>query len=132
VFGQVGVPDKVSYFDLLKVCSIGCLTAIYDTEYFGKVKMPLIRKRQDIGLWLKLLKMTDYAYGLNVPLAQYRVRPDSISANKGSAARYTWRLYRDVEGLNIIRASYYFSHYAIRGLLRTKFPKTARLFRVLN
>ena len=82
VFGHVGVPSKVAYSDLLKSCSIGCLTAIYDTEYFGKVYMPLIRKRQDLGLWLKLLKKTKYAYGLNETLGLYKVRSDSISANK--------------------------------------------------
>lgn len=132
VFGHIGVPDRVSYSDLLKVCSIGCLTAMYDTKYFGKVYMPLIRKRQDLGLWLRLLKKTDYAYGLNETLAQYRVRTNSISANKANAAKFTWRLYRDVEGLNLVKASYYFSHYAVRGLLRTKAPSLARLLRVLK
>ena len=130
--GHIGVPDKVSYSDLLKTCSIGCLTAMYDTEYFGKVTMPLIRKRQDLGLWLKLLKKTKYAYGLNETLAQYRVRPDSISANKANAAKFTWRLYREVEGLNVFKASYYFSHYAVRGLLRTKAPGLARKLGVLK
>ena len=132
VFGHIGVPDRVCYSDLLKTCSIGCLTAIYDTEYFGKVTMPLIRKRQDLGLWLKLLKKTEYAYGLNETLAQYRVRTDSISANKANAAKFTWRLYREVEGLNLLKASYYFSHYAVRGLLRTKAPGLARRLGVLK
>jgi hypothetical protein len=94
--------------------------------------MPLIRKRQDFGLWLRLLKKTDYAYGLNETLAQYRVRNDSISANKANAAKFIWRLYRDVEGLNLIKSSYYFSHYVVRGLLRTKAPGLARLLGVLK
>jgi len=132
VFGHIGVPDKVTYSDLLKTCSIGCLTAMYDTQYLGKVYMPLIRKRQDFGLWLKLLKKTDYAYGINETLAQYRVRTDSISANKANAAKFTWRLYREVEGLNLMKASYYFSHYAVRSLLRTKAPGLARMLGVLK
>lgn len=132
MFGHVGVPDRVSYSDLLKMCSIGCLTAMYDTEYFGKVSMPLIRKRQDFGLWLKLLRETEYAYGLNVALAQYRIRSDSISANKVNAAKFTWRLYREVEGLSLLKASYYFGHYAVFGLLRTKAPGLARMLGVLE
>lgn len=132
LLGHVGVTNKVTYFDLLKTNSIGSLTAVYDTECFGKVLMPLIRKRQDLGLWLTLLKKTDYAYGLNKTLAQYCIRTDSISANKANAAKFTWRLYRDIEGLNLIKASYYFSHYAIRGLLRTKAPGLARLLGVLK
>lgn len=132
VFGHVGVPSKVAYSDLLKSCSIGCLTAIYDTEYFGKVYMPLIRKRQDLGLWLKLLKKTKYAYGLNETLGLYKVRSDSISANKKSAALFTWRLYREVEKINLLKAIYYFSHYAVRGLLRTKYPGVARALGILK
>jgi glycosyltransferase involved in cell wall biosynthesis len=130
--GYVGVPERVSYSDLLKVCSIGCLTAMYDTEKLGKVYMPLIRKRQDLGLWLRILKKVPYAYGVNEILAQYQLRSDSISANKCSAAQYTWRLYRDVEKLNFFAASYYFSNYAVLGLLRTKFPSIARAIGVLK
>lgn len=132
IFGHVGVPSKVAYSDLLKSCSIGCLTAIYDTEYFGKVYMPLIRKRQDLGLWLKLLKKTKYAYGLNETLGLYKVRSDSISANKKSAALFTWRLYRDVEQINLLKSIYYFSNYAVRGLLRTKYPGVARALGILK
>tara|TARA_B100000446_G_scaffold188212_1_gene221154 strand:+ start:3628 stop:4407 length:780 start_codon:yes stop_codon:yes gene_type:complete len=132
IFGHVGVPSKVAYSDLLKSCSIGCLTAMYDTEFFGKVYMPLIRKRQDLGLWLKLLKKTKYAYGLKETLGLYKVRSDSISANKKSAALFTWRLYREVEQINLLKSIYYFSHYAVRGLLRTKYPGVARALGILK
>ena len=128
----MGVPDKVSYEHLLKCCVIGCLTAMYDTEKLGKVYMPLIRKRQDLGLWLRLLKKTDYAYGIHQPLAKYRVRSNSISSNKTDAAAYTWRLYRDVEKLNFCKSIYYFSHYALRGVLRQKLPGFARKLGVLD
>lgn len=130
--GLMGVPDKVNYDQLLKCCVIGCLTAIYDTHKLGKVYMPLIRKRQDFGLWLRLLSKVDYAYGIQQPLAQYRVRSGSISSKKSNAAAYTWRLYREVEQLNLLKASYYFSHYAVRGVLRTKFPSLARKLHILD
>lgn len=129
---SIGVPTKVSYYDLLKTNYIGCLTAIYDVNYFGKVLMPLIRRRQDYGLWLSLLKRTGYAYGLNDDsLAKYRLRSGSISSNKATTSVYTWRLYREVERLNIIKAVYYFSHYFIRAVLRKKFPSIARKLGVL-
>ena len=130
--GLVGVPKKVSYNELLKTCVIGCLTAVYDTKALGKVYMPLIRKRQDFGLWLRILKEVDYAYGVQESLAEYRVRPDSISANKRVAALYTWKLYREVEGLPLFQAVYYFSHYAFAGVLRTKFPIVARWMGLLK
>lgn len=118
VVGLSEIPNEVVYSDLLKVCSIGCLTAIYDTQTVGKVYMPLIRKRQDLGLWLKILKLVESAKGIDTPLAIYRIREGSISSNKLSAARYTWRLYRDVEALRFIPALYYFIHYAFNGVFR--------------
>jgi hypothetical protein len=80
--------------------------------------MPLIRKRQDYGLWLKLLKKTEYAYGLNELLAVYRVRNNSVSSNKAKAARYQWKIYRDIEKMGIIKSLYYFAHYAVNGVLK--------------
>lgn len=132
ILGEMGVPKKLKYSDLLKKCEIGCLTAMYDTARLGKVYMPLIRKRQDLGLWLKILKKTKYAYGLNEVLASYTVRNDSISSNKRQAASYTWQIYRSVENLPLPKALYYFSHYAINGVLRTKFPKVAKLLGVIK
>lgn len=116
--GTRSVPETLVYTDLLKQCKIGCLTAIYDTSAFGKVEMPLIRKRQDLGLWLKLLKTVDSAHGLTEQLASYRQRSDSVSANKLIAAKYTWRLYRDFEKLNLAKSLFFFAQYAYNGIFR--------------
>ncbi|MGM0944209.1 MAG: glycosyltransferase family 2 protein [Bacteroidota bacterium] len=123
LMGMQEVPDKVTHQELLKTCSIGCLTAMYDTEVLGKVYMPDISRRQDFALWLKILKMTPFAYGLNVPLAKYRLRSDSISGNKWKAASYQWKVYRDFEHLSFFKASYYFVHYAFFGVLKTYLNK---------
>lgn len=130
--GTMGVPEKVAYHNLLKSCVIGCLTVMYDTHKLGKVKMPLINKRQDFGLWLKLLKKTDFAYGQNEVLAEYTVRKNSLSSNKKSAASFQWKLYREVEQLTLLQSCYYFSHYAALGMLRAKFPALARELGVLD
>lgn len=130
--GEVGVPEKVNYRQMLKTSVIGCLTAMYDTHFFGKVYMPLIRKRQDYGLWLKLLRQVDFAYGIQQPLARYRIRRNSISSNKLNTATYNWRLYREVEKLSLFASCYYFSQYAIRGILRMKFPSLARKLKVMD
>ena len=110
------VARPVAYSDLAKHCSIGCLTAVYDTAQLSKVYMPEIRKRQDFALWLKLLKQVELAYPLPESLAVYRIRKSSVSSNKRVAARYTWSVYRDVEGLGLLTASYYFLHYAFHGV----------------
>ncbi len=99
--------DKLSYCDLLKTCSIGCLTSIYDTKIVRKEYMPIIKKRQDYGLWLKILKKIDYAYCIKEVLATYRIRKGSISSNKLELIKYNWKLFREHEKLSIIKSFYY-------------------------
>lgn len=119
-FGAFIVPERVKYTDILKSNSIACLTGMYDTKKLGKCYMPEIQKRQDMGLWLSILKKIDYAYGIKEPLATYRMRKLSVSSNKFVAARYNWKLYRQIEHLSFIKSLYYFSHYMIRGFLKNK------------
>ncbi|WP_457594799.1 glycosyltransferase family 2 protein [Hydrogenimonas sp.] len=112
----IRAPEKVDYRELLKQNVIGCLTAVYDTEKLGKVYMPEILKRQDFALWLKILKRVPFAYGLNEPLACYRVRSASVSSNKIRSSLYNWKLYREVEKLPWYEAAYYFGWYTFRSL----------------
>ncbi|MCT7492530.1 glycosyltransferase family 2 protein [Aliarcobacter cryaerophilus] len=132
VFGEIGVPLKVSYNQLLKTCVIGCLTAVYDTNKLGKVYMPTNTKREDFATWLSICKKVDFAYGIKENLSQYRVYKSQSSNKKVKMAKENWKLYREIEKLNIFKAIYYFSHYAIRGILRTKFPKIAIFLGVLD
>ena len=118
VTSRVRPPRRLDYRALLKTCPIGCLTVVYDTGYFGKQYMPEIQKRQDFALWLKLLQITDFAYGLPRDLASYRVHKGSISSNKLSAAGFQWRVYRQVESLGLVRSIYYFCWYAILGAFK--------------
>ncbi|MFG0875493.1 glycosyltransferase family 2 protein [Aeromonas media] len=115
--GIVTVPKKVTHNQLLRGCVIGCLTAMFNAEVLGRQTMPLIRKRQDLGLWLKLLKICDEAHGIQEVLAQYRT-DTGMSQNKFNAASYQWRLYRDVVGLNLCQCLWYFGWYAVNGFIK--------------
>jgi teichuronic acid biosynthesis glycosyltransferase TuaG len=139
---KIGVPEQVSYQDLLKSNRIGCLTAMYDRLHFGEVAMPDMGKREDYRLWLNFLRDRvvdeDYglwlhmlrsaskvgpfkrvlAHGLNEPLALYRVGQQTLSSNKLAAATSQWLVYRQVERLSVVMSLYYFCHYAIRGLVK--------------
>jgi len=132
ILGVSVVPEQVDYYGLLKSNVVVCSSAMYDTHQLGKVLMPEIRKRQDYGLWLKILKLTSLGYGLRQVLVQYRVREGSVSANKRIAAAYTWQIYRHVEKLSLPRAVYYFCCYAISGLLRVKWPGLAKKLGLLQ
>lgn len=109
------VPEKVNYYDILKACPIPCLTAFIDIRRIGKFYMPVMNKRQDWGLWLAILKHVDYAYGIEEPLAIYRMRKNSVSRSKRKLIPYVWQIYREVEELSILKSSYYFMHWAFNG-----------------
>ena len=109
--------SKISYKQLLKTNSIGCLSAIYDCLLLGKEYMKDIR-HEDYTLWLKLLKKVDYAYGTNQSLAKYRKINSSISSNKFKVIFWQWAIYRDVEKLSFFKSLYNFMFYIYYGLTK--------------
>ncbi|MGP9148184.1 glycosyltransferase family 2 protein [Vibrio parahaemolyticus] len=113
----VTAPEYTTYKKLMYSNVIGCLTAVYDTQKLGKRYMPLIRKRQDMGLWLDILKETPKAYCLPKPLAKYRM-DSGMTANKFSVLSYQWKFYRDVVGLSLPRSLFTFSVYAVKGTMK--------------
>lgn len=117
---SVNPPSEVDYKDLLKSNHIGCLTALYDTKNIEKCYMPIISKRQDHALWLKILKKTEKAYCFNGELAKYRVLNNSVSSNKVVAAKYQWRIYREVEKLGFFESVRNFIFYSVYGFLKYK------------
>ena len=118
VYSDFIVPQKVSYSDILKSNSISCLTAFVDVKTLGKKYMPLIRKRQDMGLWLNYLKVIPFAYGIQETQAIYRIRQNSLSRKKSDLVKYQWQFYREVEKLHIFQASYYMMHWMYRGFMK--------------
>ncbi len=107
VYSDFIVPTRVNYHDILKSNSISCLTAFVDVATLGKERMPLIRKRQDMGLWLKYLKKSKFAVGIKSVHAIYRIREDSLSRDKKKLIKYQWTFYRKIEGLNVVKSLYY-------------------------
>lgn len=112
--GVIIPPIRVTHNQLLYGNVIGCLTVMFNAEVLGRQTMPLIRKRQDMGLWLKLLKICEVAHGIPEVLACYRI-DSGMTQNKLSAAMYQWRLYRQVVGLGVFKCAWYFSWYVLNG-----------------
>jgi teichuronic acid biosynthesis glycosyltransferase TuaG len=116
----IKVPPILSYRQALLKNPIGCLTVIYSAEKLGKIYMPLIRKRQDYALWLKILKSGVKGYGLNQVLAYYRLRKSSISSNKLDLIKYQWKLYRKIEKLSVPESVFYLSCVVFQKLFKIK------------
>lgn len=109
----VMAPDRLSYRGLLKNTAIGCSTVILDRQGVGEIAFPSIRKRQDLALWLSILRRVEFAHRCGPVLTRYRHRPGSISRNKFSAAAHTWRVYREHEQMSLGSSAYYFLRYAL-------------------
>lgn len=120
VFSDFIVPEKVSYTDILKSNSISCLTAFIDLTVLGKKPMPLVRKRQDMGLWLQYLKMIPFAIGNTTPLAIYRIRKNSLSRNKKDLILSQWKFYREVEKIGVFKSIYFMGCWMYYGYLKYK------------
>lgn len=86
---------------------LGNLTIIYNQEELGKFEIPPIKKRNDFALWLKILKKTDYCYGMEDVLGMYRTgRSGSVSSNKLKQAKYHWQLYHEIEEHNVVQSMF--------------------------
>ena len=54
------------------------------------------------------------------PLAFYLVRNASLSGNKLRASGWQWRIYRDIEKLNVLSAPRYMVHYTWNALRKRR------------
>ncbi len=111
---------KTSYNRLLLDCPVGNSTVMYDVEKMGKFEVPNIRKRNDDALWLQMLKKEKYIWGMPEVLMQYRIRKNSISSNKLSVIKYHWKLYREIEHLNVFRSAFHIFWWCVIKVLRIK------------
>ncbi|UFU07554.1 glycosyltransferase family 2 protein [Ruania halotolerans] len=112
--------ERLDYRMMLQQNHIGCLTAMYDADQLGLRTMPDLRKRQDYGLWLSILRDGAIARGLDEPLALYREQhPGSLSGtSRWSLVRYNWSLYREVERLSLPRSIWALGQVTVRSTLK--------------
>ncbi|MFT6049551.1 MAG: teichuronic acid biosynthesis glycosyltransferase TuaG [Patiriisocius sp.] len=84
---------------------IGNLTGMYHVKKLGKIIAPNIRKRQDWAVWLEAIKKSGKpALGLQEDLASYRVREDSMSANKWKLISYNFDFYKTYLGYSWLKS----------------------------
>ena len=117
---EVVIKSEISYTDMLKNNYLGCLTVMYDVEKIGKRYFKELDKNEDYVLWLEIVKDVKTIYGLKENLAYYRVLDNSRSSNKVKTAKVRWEIYRKIEKLPLLKSIYYFIHYAVRAVLKSK------------
>lgn len=100
----IKMSTNTDYLGLLKNCP-GNSSVIYNSEKLGKVKIPLIKKRNDYLMWLQVVKNEDLKC-LQEVLSTHRVHEHGISSKKKSLVKYHWEVYRRHEGLPVLKSSY--------------------------
>ena len=108
------IPSKINYAFFLRNTIIQTVGVMVDTDIIDKklLVMPNIRRRQDAATWCQILKAGYECYGIDKPLAYYRIVSNSLSSNKFKAVKGTWFLYRKIEKLSLLKSCFCFIGYA--------------------
>lgn len=126
VVGLNKKPRRVSFESTRLVNFIGTSSVVYDAEALGKFYMIKIRKRQDMALWLSILKKSKYAYCFPEPLFCYRYTSGSVSSNKMSLYKYHLYVYQEALGYSKIRSAIVFYLLSLPCLLFKKIEEKLR------
>lgn len=117
----VHVPARVTHDELLRRNVIGCLTAMVDLAQSGPITMPDIPGAEDWATWLGILRDGGTAVGIDEPLALYRTaQAGSHSRRRWRAACAVWRVLREQEGLDPVRAGRHLVTDAVAALRKTR------------
>ncbi len=112
----LGVPERISYEDLLKHNCIACSSVVLGRDV--ALRFPMDHDEgchEDYLLWLRILRDTGDALGVNEPLVRYTAGSQGKSGSKWRSARMTWRVYR-VMGFGLFQSVKCFVSYAVNGV----------------
>lgn len=97
-------PIRIGFKDMITGCSVGTPGVIIDTYYIGKIYMPNLRRAEDWGGWLEVLKKVDYLYTYPKVMWKYRHLPGSESSNKWKQLKAVVDMYQIVLNFSSLKA----------------------------
>ena len=117
--GHFVTPARLGYDQLLTRCPIGCSTAAYNQDIFGKQYMPAIRRGQDWALWLALTRRGVEARKYpGCDVIYYKTR-GSLSNRKLLKAIDMYRIYTVEEKIGRFQSGYLLARFAVNVMGRT-------------
>ena len=111
ISGKIEVPFSVNYQQLLPHNVIIFSTSLTLKSAIGALTFKKVG-HEDWVFWLDLFKKCGAGYGINEPLVYYRIRKNSVSANKLKVIGFTWKIYRESEKIGLFKSIYLFTKYA--------------------
>lgn len=109
--------NNASYKDMLKMYELISPTIMCTQRIAKKLSFPSCEK-EDYIEWLRITKMGVNIYSTQTINASYRICNASRSRNKKKMLIFQWKIYRESEGLNLIKSSYYLVVYVIKTILK--------------
>lgn len=120
VLKEIHCPPETDFQQMLNGSVVGCLTVALHRGLIEERRFKNIF-HEDYLFWMEILRDTGVrARGLQRPLAKYRLRPNSRSANKKEAALAQWRIYRHHLRLGLPKSILSFLSYGWAGLRKHK------------
>ncbi len=118
--GRIVHPEEsLTYKQALSRTIIFTTTVMFDLKKIDREEILMKQvPSEDTATWWRILRNGYTAYGLDENLAVYRRPSRSLSSNKLTAIKRIWNLYRNEEGLGVIKSAYYFTFWALRATLR--------------
>ncbi len=116
----MNIPKEVDYNMTLKSDSIVASSAVYDTQITGSIRQRYDAPigKDDFQFFLMILKENGSAMGIKEDLTRLRVYKESLTGNKYVSAKKQWLFYREYMKMSMFKCLYFFSIYAIKGLLK--------------
>ena len=103
----LAMPEEINYRSLLKGNVIHTSTVVYDVDKLGKNYMPVLHMAEDFATWLNLLQRCGTVLIIRKPLAYRMRRKDSLSSQLIPMKYFTYKVYRETQGLSVITSLYY-------------------------
>ncbi|MBR1426938.1 MAG: glycosyltransferase family 2 protein [Paludibacteraceae bacterium] len=113
-------PFRATYRDMLRTCSITCLTGLYDTVPYGKfyLREDFRSLRDDYLFWLEIMRRAGDVYGNPEVLGSYRMSTSGVSHSKRRMIRPQYLAYRRGLGMGVLPSLYYLCCWAWAGFMK--------------
>lgn len=111
----IGVPEYITYDDLLHTNTIPCGSVVMPTRIAREFYMTHAELHEDYILWLQVLKKYGAAVGINEPYLHCRLSEGGKSRNKLKSAAMQYGVYRYM-GFGRLKSIRYLYSYAVNGI----------------
>jgi teichuronic acid biosynthesis glycosyltransferase TuaG len=115
--GYGKVSDQVNLKQLRRFNQIACSSVIIKKDIIDKIGMHRDDIHEDYLAWLRILNVTPFAYGINLPLLFYRIRDNSRNRNKLASIYKTFLVHRSTR-IGFFHSIYYSFTHVVNSLLK--------------